>query len=29
MRDMHIHAEFSCDSETKIEDCIYKYKMQP
>jgi GNAT superfamily N-acetyltransferase len=26
MRDMHIHAEFSCDSEPKIEDCIYEYK---
>jgi GNAT superfamily N-acetyltransferase len=26
MRDMHIHAEFSYDSETKIEDCIYEYK---
>lgn len=26
MRNMHIHTEFSCDSEAKIEDYIYKYR---
>jgi GNAT superfamily N-acetyltransferase len=26
MRDMHIPVELLCDSETKIEDCIYEYK---
>ena len=26
MSDLPICAEFSCDSETNIEDCIYEYK---
>lgn len=26
MRNMHVHTEFSCDSEAKIEDYIYKYR---
>jgi histidinol phosphatase-like PHP family hydrolase len=26
MRDMHVHTEFSCDSEAKIEDCISESK---